>query len=129
MTSIRSSFRLSSMPGARSVRSWISTSLRRSLAALALLRSCPKIRSRMELISVASGANPARQPAEQAALFLQVEERHLLALQAQGDVAESLPRRAFSIHDDRHAAVGMGDDVLVFRDHPKQVDCQQLEHV
>src|SRR3990172_5873561 len=125
ITAINSSFSNSNVPGFKSVRSWINTSFRRSLAWRALFFFRPRSLSRMALILCSSWADQASQPAQQAALVVEVKEGHRFAAQPGSNVAEGQTGPAFAIQHDRHSAVDAQGNVLVFRYDADQFDSQQ----
>src|SRR3990172_8524475 len=109
-----SSFISSMMAGDTSVRSWINTSLSRSLAICLLGGWRPVMRLKKLLIS-SSGFHQFAQAAQEAVLLVQIHKRHLLARDAAGNVAEGLPGARLLVERHRRAAVAADDDLLVFR--------------
>src|SRR5512139_3252999 len=122
MVAIRSSFRESSSAGVRSVRSWIRTSWRRSLASPALF-FFPNNRSKNPMLL------PPRQPLnaipEAAALMIEGHEGNRLTVQSFGNVAERLPGTTLRIERHRRAAVRTDDHVFVLGHNADQLDRQQ----
>src|SRR5215212_1710500 len=116
MVAIKSSRRESSSAGVRSVRSWIRTSCRRSLALSALF-FFPNKRSK-KLISL-----PPRQslkPLPEPLRLIQIEEWNFLTAQTLCNIAEGLARSAFRVEGDGCAAIRTNDDIFIFRHNADQ---------
>src|SRR5262245_40714180 len=114
MTAIISSLSCSSTAGEMSVRSWISTNCRRSLAVCALGASRrPNRRSKKLATSASVAPEAGGQLLQEAAVVFERHERHLFAAQPPGNVTEGLARAALVIHGGRRAAVGRHQNPLV----------------
>src|ERR1044071_1094724 len=125
MVAIKSSFSESSSAGVRSVRSWIRTSCRRSLALSALL-FLPKNRSK-KLISFPPCQSLNARP--NSILMIKIHERYCFTSQTFGDVSEGLAGPALRIKRDRCAAIGTDNDVFILRHNSNQLHSQQVEDI
>src|SRR6185436_14076041 len=120
--SIKSSLRESSSAGVISVRSWMRTSCRRSLALLALF-FFPRSRSK-KLMSL-----PPRQPLNtipDAALVIKIKEGHSFTFEAFRDISKCLSCSALGIIRHWRTAIGANNDVFVFRNDTDQFDSQKV---
>src|SRR5215216_4493481 len=125
MVAIKSSLRESSSAGVKSVRSWIRTSCKRSLALSALF-FLPNKRSKKLMLL------PPRQPLNtipNAILMIQRHERNSFTPQAFGDISECLACPAFRVECHRCTAVRTDDDIFILRDDTDQIDSQQIKHI